>query len=184
MSLTILLSPVLSYCFIFLASMCLIPAMSSCPRRQSKTNAWSQDHCCVLPEQLFTHSSWTTVWCPCLLTATWELEPLCCKIMLPFALFSPLFKLSLTYFTIWCRFMKRDGVSLLPRSRLRQPGVWGPAHTHKSETPVTSDRPEIKVSPILALKRSRAPRKKRLMQTEAGSFYKGMIQVLATWRCI
>ena len=66
-------------------------------------------------------------------------------------------------------------MSLLPRSRLRQPGVWGPAHSRESETPVTSDRPGIKVSPTFALKRSSAPTKKRLMQTEAGSVYKGMI---------
>lgn len=38
------------------------------------------------------------------------------------------------------------------KSYLRQPGVWGLEHPHQSETPVSLDRPGIKVSLTLGLK--------------------------------
>lgn len=79
-------------------------------------------------------------------------------------------------------------MSLLPCSRLGQPGAGGLAHSHESETPVTSDRPGIKVSPTLSLKTSRALRGKKTKPSQPKTscklkldqFKKEMIQVLAT----
>lgn len=74
-----------------------VPDSSSCHMMESKIIAWSQGHCCVLPECLLTPRRWTAAPGPGLLTAMWEFKALSSNTTLPFAFFSSFFKLSLTW---------------------------------------------------------------------------------------